>query len=158
MSDNRDIYETLGPIETKCEAIARELRAGASVDAVRSKYDPDLHRSITDRLRLNEESQAKWDSALPIIGGYLYVFCAGEHLKIGMSELDVDARWRCIRSGNPLLEPPVYVTGPLGPRVREAERRAHESLSDHREVGEWFRCDRELAVAVVKRIEQEFIS
>lgn len=87
--------------------------------------------------------------------GYVYIFASGPFVKIGMSDANVKARWAAIKCGNPLLEPPLYVTSPLGNQVEDAEKQAHAALAKYHEIGEWFRCDRDLAIAVVKRIEQE---
>lgn len=144
-------------METKYESIIRELNAGVSMDEVRAKYSPVLHQSVMERRQQKEAKRLKWASA-PNASGYLYVFAAGPYVKVGMSDAGVESRWHNIKCANPLLEPPLYVTGPLGNRVREAEKRAHAALSEHRKHGEWFSCDRDIAIAVVKRIELEMRS
>lgn len=138
--------------ETKYEAAVREINAGVPMDDVRAKYSPELHRRIVEQRQREEDARRP----APATSGYVYVFAAGDLIKVGMSDAGVEARWYNIKCGNPLLERPLYVTGPLGNRTREVEKCAHAALSEHRESGEWFRCDRTLAIAVVKRIEQEF--
>lgn len=92
---------------------------------------------------------------VPPIWGFVYIFPAGPLLKIGISDVGVEQRWNNIRCGNPLLEPPVYVSPPLGKLAREVEREAHKALIQYHESGEWFRCSHELAVETVQRITKE---
>jgi hypothetical protein len=141
--------------ETKYEAVVRELAAGVPMEEVRAKYEPELHQQIMERRGREEAERIERATPAPATSGYVYVFAAGALVKIGMSEVGVEARWYNIKCSNPLLEPPLFVTGPLGNLVRKVERGAHQALAEHREQGEWFRCDRQLAIDTVKRIVEE---
>lgn len=87
--------------------------------------------------------------------GFVYVFGALNLVKIGMTQHSVYRRWHGIKTGNPWLEQPLYVTGPLLGHVVDVERACHAALTQYHVTGEWFECERELAIATVKRIEQE---
>lgn len=87
--------------------------------------------------------------------GFVYAFAAGAHVKIGLSQFDPNARWWQIRSHNPLLEPALYITQPLGKSARKVERAAHKVLASCRVTGEWFTCPRDEAVEVIKKLEAE---
>lgn len=89
--------------------------------------------------------------------GFVYIFPAGPLLKIGISEVGVERRWRNIKCGNALLEPPIYVSPALGKHHREIEMAAHKALAEYHESGEWFRCPREHAVETVRRLAEECI-
>lgn len=93
--------------------------------------------------------------SLPPVWGFVYIFPAGPLLKIGMSDVGVERRWNSIRTGNPLLEPAIHVSPPVGKLAREIERGAHQALDAYRESGEWFRCSRELAIETVQRMTKE---
>lgn len=93
--------------------------------------------------------------APPAAWGFVYVFAAGDLVKVGMSDAGVKARWASIRCSNPLLEPALFVSAPLGNRAREVERRALQALSEYCAGGEWFRCAREEVIATVRRIIDE---
>lgn len=89
---------------------------------------------------------------LCVAHGYVYVFAAQTLVKVGMSKFDVYRRWHGIRTGNPWLEPPLYVSPPLLDRVSAMEQACHVALAEYRVSGEWFECDRTLAVETVKRV------
>lgn len=84
--------------------------------------------------------------------GYLYVFAAKNLVKVGMTKFSIYRRWHGIRSSNPWLEPPLYVSPPLMEKVSEAERACHVALAQYRSSGEWFDCDRGLALTTVRSI------
>lgn len=84
--------------------------------------------------------------------GFVYVFGARNLVKIGMTMHSVYRRWHGIKSANPWLEKPLYVTGALCGRVIEVERMCHEALKAYRVEGEWFECERLLAIDTVRRI------
>jgi hypothetical protein len=87
--------------------------------------------------------------------GFVYVFGTRDLVKIGMTQHSIYRRWHGIKSANPWLEQPLYVTGPLLGRVVDVERTCHAALTQYHVTGEWFECPRELAIETVKRIEQE---
>lgn len=119
------------------------------------------------RTRKTEERQRqKWRDMSPkslilvrdklcVPYGFVYVFGARELVKIGMTQHSVYRRWHGIKSANPWLEQPLYVTGPLLGNVVNVERACHAELKQYHVTGEWFECDRALAIETVKRIEQE---
>lgn len=79
---------------------------------------------------------------------HVYVFPAREYVKIGIA-VDPKDRWSTIRTANPLLEVPLYVSERLK-HARLVEKAAHQALAAYRIDGsEWFRCNRFLAVEVV---------
>jgi T5orf172 domain-containing protein len=90
----------------------------------------------------------------PATTGFVYVFAAGAHVKVGISETDVQGRWNSIRSCNPLLEPAAYVSPPVGDLARKVEQAAHRSLSHCHVSGEWFLCAPENAIETVKGLIQ----
>jgi Meiotically Up-regulated Gene 113 (MUG113) protein/uncharacterized protein DUF4224 len=83
----------------------------------------------------------------------IYAIAAGSLIKVGVAK-DVDKRWRNLRIGNRAIEPVLYATKPLRNALR-IEKLVHRDLARYRVGGEWFQCDRSIAIAVVKRIEQE---
>lgn len=83
----------------------------------------------------------------------VYVFAAREYVKIGIA-IDPKDRWGTIKTGNPLLEPPVYVS-PRMDHARRIERLAHAALEAHRCSGEWFKCNRYYAAEIVKQLCEE---
>lgn len=115
------------------------------------------------RIRGFDELQGMWNRkrckrTLPIklTWGYVYVFAAGDLIKVGRSDASVKGRWTNIKTANPLLEQqPLYVSPPLGKASRTIERAAHDALAAYRQTGEWFRCDRQLVIDVVKRTVAE---
>jgi hypothetical protein len=64
----------------------------------------------------------------PPAWGFVYIFPAGPLLKIGISDAGVEQRWNNIRCSNPLLEPPLYISPPVGKLAREIERGALGAL------------------------------
>jgi hypothetical protein len=89
--------------------------------------------------------------------GFVYVFAAGAHVKVGISQFDAESRWWTIRSNNPLLEPALFVSEPLGVRARKVEQAAHKELKPYHVNGEWFSCDRPHAIAVVKKLIEDVL-
>lgn len=87
--------------------------------------------------------------------GFIYVMAARDLVKIGLTHHNVNRRWRVMKTANPWLERPLYVSRPLRGNVLQVERACHMALQLHHVTGEWFNCDRATAVAVVKRFEQE---
>lgn len=142
----------------RSQLVVAALRSGMSVEEVRAKFQPELHAKILARTATPPWSPRIERRGAAVVWGYVYVFAAGPLVKVGMSDVGVASRWQNIRCSNPLLEPPLYVSGALGDHARQAERRAHEILAPYHETGEWFRCDRELAVKTVKTIEKEYAS
>ena len=92
---------------------------------------------------------------MPNTWGYVYVFAAGAHVKIGISECDVEKRWSSMRTDNPLLERPLYISPPLEKRCRVVEKKAHEALMEYHFSGEWFSCNRQLAINTVRSLIDE---
>lgn len=89
----------------------------------------------------------------PIVAeGFVYVIPAQSMVKIGMTRFSMYRRWHSLRTGNPWLEVPIYVSPPLMKRVAEMEKACHAALAEYRRSGEWFECDRGLAVETVRRI------
>lgn len=86
--------------------------------------------------------------------GHIYVIPAREFVKIGVS-LNPVFRWRSLSSGNPLIEPILYLSDNLQ-GAYPLEKRIHSELEAYRVVGngcrEWFKCDREFAVETTKRV------
>lgn len=130
-----------------------EINSGMPIDVVREKYHPVLHASILAERALGAPipRRSRFGASAPT-WGFIYVFAAGPYTKVGMSDAAVQARWVNIKSANPLLEPPLFVSKPLGNRTREIERRIHAALRDHLECGEWFRCERALVLETVRRV------
>lgn len=89
---------------------------------------------------------------LRIPWGYVYVFAAQRYIKVGMTKFDIYRRWHSMKTGNPWLEPPLYVSPPLLERVKQAEQMCHEVLAEYRVSGEWFDCPRDLAVGMVQEV------
>lgn len=79
----------------------------------------------------------------------VYVINARNLIKIGIA-VDLSARVRSLRTGNPHLGTVVYSTDPLA-AARRIELAAHQALESHRVEGEWFRCTTKLAIETVKR-------
>lgn len=133
-------------------------------------YEADHHRAValllagymvrspSARERIEREAERKlarkWQAQHPEHEGYVYVFAAGLHVKVGISWLDVERRWATILSSNPLLERPLYVSPAIGKKALLIERAAHQELMPFHVSGEWFSCSRELAVAIVKKLIQ----
>jgi T5orf172 domain len=84
--------------------------------------------------------------------GYVYVFAAQTLVKVGMTIHSPYRRWHSIKTANPWLEPPLYVSPPLLARVTAIEKAAHTALKAYRVTGEWFECDRQLAIDTVQRL------
>lgn len=159
----RDKFELRANVEAGVTIKAAAAMAGISVATamraladLRKKLGPE-RRQNASRARAHlqvpkESAPAKKDD------GYLYVFGAGEYVKIGFSQLDADARWWQIKANNPLLEPPLYISPAVGTQARELERLAHEALGEHRCSGEWFKCPRELAVSTVKSLVEHALN
>lgn len=85
----------------------------------------------------------------------VYVIPAREFVKIGIAT-DIEERWRTIRTGNPLVERPFYVSEPQR-GARELEKRAHAALAAYRvESTEWFRCSKSLAAETIRQVIEEF--
>jgi hypothetical protein len=84
--------------------------------------------------------------------GFVYVFAAQSLVKIGMTRYSIYRRWHSIKTANPWLERPLYVSPALFGRVIELERACHRALSAYHVTGEWFECDRALAIETVRRI------
>lgn len=146
-------------LRERARLVVEALNAGVPVEEVRAKFLPELHEEILSGRRqaqLNTRQRRLARTTTRVVWGYVYVFAAGPFVKVGMSDVGVTSRWHNIRCGNPLLEPPLYVSSPLGDRALQAERRVHELLSPYREGGEWFRCERSLAIDTVKAVEKEF--
>jgi len=127
--------------------VARLLKGGANI----------CSPAAFERRKL-QELKRRLEQPLPIVGGYVYVFAAGDHVKIGLSWFDVERRWNTIRSSNPLLERPLYVSHELGERASKVEKSAHTALATYHFSGEWFSCDRALAVETVKNLVEEVAS
>ncbi len=106
-------------------------------------------KSLTPRslIVVRDELRLPW--------GYVYVFAAQMYVKIGMSKFDIYRRWHSIKTANPWLERPLYVSPPLMERVLHVEKECHEALRDFRVTGEWFDCPRELALEVVQEMVDE---
>jgi len=84
--------------------------------------------------------------------GYIYVLGAQQYVKVGMTKFSIYRRWHQMRTSNPWLEPPLYVSPPLMDRVNDAERMCHAVLAEFRVTGEWFDCPRELAIDMVQEV------
>lgn len=144
--------------ETKAHRVVTLLRAGLQVRH-RRELEPKFHEPPgPGEARPMVRPTFRRKERTATASGFVYVFAAGAHVKIGISDTNVDQRWNSIRGSNPLLEPPLYVTAPLGDLARKVERAAHKFLSPHHENGEWFRCAREIAIETVKRLEKECIN
>lgn len=108
------------------------------------------------------ENRIKWtdgptfvlsSTGKPIVAeGFIYVIPAQAMVKIGMTRWSMYRRWHSLRTGNPWLEVPLYVSPPLMDRVAAVEKECHAALAVYRKSGEWFECDRDLAVMTVRRI------
>lgn len=129
------------------------LAAAVSVEMMRTRKTEDRPRQ-------------KWRESSPrslivvrdklcVPYGFVYVFGARDLVKIGMTQHSVYRRWHGVKTANPWLEQPLYVSGPLLGRVVEVERACHTALEQFHVTGEWFSCDRATAIATVKRIEQD---
>jgi hypothetical protein len=143
--------------ETEPRRVMALLRAGLPVRHKRElepQFQKPLPRNKPKPQPLTFAPRRR-KQAGPVTSGFVYVFAAGAHVKVGISETDVQGRWNSIRGSNPLLEPTLYVTAPLGSLARKVERAAHQFLSPHHEHGEWFRCTRDEAISTVKRLEKE---
>lgn len=155
----RDKFELRANVEAGVTIKVAAAMAGVSVATamralaeMRKKLGPE-RRKYEKRARAHLQVPRPEDK--PKEGqGFLYVFAAGEYVKIGITQFDVDARWWQIKCSNPLLEPPLYISPPVGDRARELEGMAHKALGEHRCSGEWFKCSRELAVETVKRLTE----
>lgn len=113
-----------------------------------------------------DERRQRWASLTPkslievrdklcVPHGYLYVFAARSFVKVGMSKFDVYRRWHSMKTDNPWLEPPLYVSPPLLDRVRPLEKACHVALAEYHRSGEWFECERGFAIETVQRVVQE---
>lgn len=114
--------------------------------------------------KTEEQSRQKWRESAPqslvlvrdklcVPYGFVYVFGAQNLVKIGMTQHSVYRRWHGIKTANPWLEQPLYVSAPLLGRVVEVERACHAALAEHHVTGEWFSCPREIAIETVKHLE-----
>lgn len=90
-------------------------------------------------------------------GQSIYVMPAGPIVKVGISN-NSHVRWRSLRTANPLIEAPVYVSKQMHFASR-IETAAHHALGAYRvrHAKEWFRCNRYLAVEVVKTLIEEMV-
>lgn len=87
--------------------------------------------------------------------GFVYVFAAQSLVKIGMTGYSVYRRWHSIKTANPWLERPLYVTPPLHGRARDVEKSCHKELSAYHRCGEWFECERQVAIDIVQKLARE---
>lgn len=88
--------------------------------------------------------------------GFVYVFAAQSLVKIGMTMHSVNQRWYSIRTHNPWLEPALYASPPLSGDMPAVEKACHKALAAYHHSGEWFSCDRQLAVDTVIRVVKQF--
>lgn len=88
--------------------------------------------------------------------GFVYVFGARDLVKVGMTMHNLYRRWHAVKTANPWLEKPLYVSPPLLGHVVEVEKAAHRALKQYRITGEWFSCERVLVVETVQRLVEEF--
>ena len=136
--------------ETDPKKIFELIKAGHTVRHPRVLFEQQIQergKAARDFLRakgilLNPPEQGE---------GFVYVFVAGEHVKVGLSQFDVEARWSMIKSSNPLLERPYFCTPPIGKRARAVEKAAHSSLTEYHASGEWFLCSQEQAIQAVQQ-------
>lgn len=112
--------------------------------ATRQKWQELTPRSL---ILVRDELRLPW--------GYVYVFGAQGYVKVGMTKFDIYRRWHSIKTANPWLERPLYVSPPLMERVKQVERTCHEALSELRVCGEWFDCPRDFAIEVVQEMVDE---
>lgn len=84
--------------------------------------------------------------------GFVYMFAAQSLVKIGMTQFSPYRRWHSIKTANPWLEDPLYISPPLMGRVFELEKACHMALREYHYSGEWFQCDRDLAINTVRRL------
>lgn len=84
--------------------------------------------------------------------GFIYVFAAQSLVKVGFTQFSPYRRWHSIKTANPWLEDPLYVSHALMGRVREIEKACHVALREYHYSGEWFQCDRDLAITTVQGI------
>lgn len=93
------------------------------------------------------------ENGRPVVAeGFVYVFAAKTMLKVGMTRFSPYRRWHSIQTGNPWLEAPLYISPPLMKRVAAMEKACHAALAQYRRSGEWFECDRQLAIDTVRTI------
>ncbi len=141
-----------GQTEIKKEGIIYEADIAKAAELLKQGFDV-RHPRVKEQLAAMEKRN---EPPMPDHGGFVYIFAAGDLIKVGFSAFDVDARWACIRSSNPLLEPPLYVTKALGEqRARLVERNVHDQLHQYHESGEWFRAPRQLVIDAVIRTAAE---
>ena len=85
----------------------------------------------------------------------IYVIPSREYVKIGIAN-DVQARWQQLKTGNPHIEWPHYVSV-LVPNSQQIERIVHGTLARYRlPRTEWFRCSRYLAEVTVRLTIERF--
>ena len=138
------------------DQILYEADPHKAVALLRAGY---IVRSPSARARIEREAEKKRNDQLqaqhPEHEGYLYVFAAGIHVKVGLSWHNIERRWASIFSSNPLLERPLYVSPPLGKKVVVLERAAHQQLIQFHVSGEWFSCERSHAISIVEKLVRE---
>ena len=105
----------------------------------------DSFREVAQRLRTDPKR---------FPGQYVYVFKAGDHVKIGIASDPYD-RWKAIATCNPLLEEDGFVTDRKFANAKYVETRIHARLAEFRFRNEWFACSIETAVAAVREITRE---
>jgi hypothetical protein len=90
--------------------------------------------------------------------GFIYIIPSRDLVKIGKTRDSIYRRWHTLKVGNPWLEPPLYVSPPLWDNFHGAELVCHEELAMYRVTGEWFKCQHSVAIDIVKRVVEEFLT
>ncbi len=83
----------------------------------------------------------------------VYVVPGRHCVKVGIT-WDMDERWARLRSANPHIEQPHFVSEPLK-KAKGIEKAAHAALKQYSINGEWFDCSRYLAAEIVRGLIAE---
>lgn len=81
---------------------------------------------------------------------YVYVMTRGPYCKVGISAKPKSRASKLRESSPEPIEIAFTIRPPEGSSAREVEARAHAHLAPWRTRGEWFKCDAELAIMVVR--------
>jgi excisionase family DNA binding protein len=96
------------------------------------------------------------DRALAECPRHIYIFRAGDHIKIGISE-NPEQRWLQIATSNPLLDiEQRFITANKHYDALFIERRMHTELAHYRVSSphskEWFKCEARIAIELLERV------
>jgi hypothetical protein len=92
-------------------------------------------------------TQEETQRSIPTV---VYVIRAGEFVKVGIAE-DVSTRLQVLRTHCPIPASLVYATMPIPRRdARKIEALCAIALAGRATQGEWYRCDAEDAIAVIR--------